>query len=53
MGTVRILRLPLPLLLGLRLHLVCTLGGLPVAFVLTGPTNGRLCSGSWIPTQHW
>ena len=36
MGRVRVLRLPFPLLLGLRLHLVCALRGLPVAFALTG-----------------
>jgi hypothetical protein len=36
MGAVRVLRLPFPLLLGLRLHLVATPGGLPVAFALTG-----------------
>lgn len=36
MGRVRVLRQPQPLLLGLRLHLVCTLQGLPVAFALTG-----------------
>lgn len=38
MGPVRVLRQSQPLLLGLRLHLVCTLHGLPVAFAfaLTG-----------------
>ena len=33
---VRLLRLALTLLLGLRLHLVATLHGLPVGFALTG-----------------
>jgi hypothetical protein len=34
---------------GLRLHLVATLGGLPVGFALTGakPTSGRPCWASW------
>lgn len=36
MSRIRLLRLPFPLLLGLRLHLVCTLHGLPVGFALTG-----------------
>jgi hypothetical protein len=36
MGRIRVLRQPFPLLSGLRLHLVATLGGLPVAFALTG-----------------
>ena len=36
MGRVRVLRLLFTLVLGLRLHLVCTLQGLPVAFALTG-----------------
>jgi hypothetical protein len=37
MGRVRLLREPQPLLPGgLRLHLVCTLQGLPTAFALTG-----------------
>ena len=36
MGSARLLRQSLALLLGLRLHLVCTLGGLPIAFALTG-----------------
>jgi hypothetical protein len=35
MGSVRLLRQSRALLLGLRLHLVCTLGGLPIAFALT------------------
>src|SRR6266704_559424 len=35
-GRVRLLRQPQPLLLGLRLHLVCTLHGLPVGFALAG-----------------
>lgn len=35
MGRARELR-PTPLLLGLRLHLVCTLHGLPIAYALTG-----------------
>lgn len=33
---VRLLRLPFPLLLGLRLHLVCTLHGLPLGWALVG-----------------
>jgi hypothetical protein len=36
MGGVRVLRQPLPVFLGLRLHLVCTLSGLPVLFALAG-----------------
>jgi hypothetical protein len=36
LGRVRLLRQPLPLLLGLRLHLLCTLHGLPVGFALSG-----------------
>jgi hypothetical protein len=36
LGLLRLLRQPFPLLRGLRLHLVCTLGGLPVSFALTG-----------------
>lgn len=36
MGRVRVLQQPQPLLLGLRLHLVCTLQGLPIAFALAG-----------------
>src|SRR6478609_6505111 len=36
MGRVRLLRLARPVLLGLRLHLVCTLHGLPVGFALSG-----------------
>jgi hypothetical protein len=35
-GTVRLLRQSLPLFLGARLHLVCTLSGLPVLFALAG-----------------
>ncbi len=35
-GRVRLLRQPFALLLGLRLHLLCTLHGLPVGFALTG-----------------
>ena len=35
-GRVRVLRESFPVLLGLRLHLLCTLHGLPVAFALTG-----------------
>jgi hypothetical protein len=35
-GPVRLLRQPLALLLGLRLHLVCTLQGLPIGFALAG-----------------
>jgi hypothetical protein len=40
LGCLRLLPLPHPLLLGvwgLRLHLVCTLHGLPVAFALANP----------------
>src|SRR5512132_1450954 len=36
LGPVRLLRQPLALVLGLRLHLVCTLQGLPVGFALAG-----------------
>ena len=36
MGRIRLLREPFPFLLGLRLHLVATLHGLPIAFALTG-----------------
>lgn len=36
LGPARLLRLALPVLLGLRLHLVCTPGRLPVLFALTG-----------------
>src|SRR5680860_1352027 len=36
MGRVRLLRLTLAVLWGLRLHLVCTLHGLPVGWALTG-----------------
>jgi hypothetical protein len=36
MGRVRVLRIAFALVLGLRLHLVCTLQGLPVAFALAG-----------------
>ena len=36
MGRVWLLRFAFALLLGLRLHLVCTLSGLPVAFALAG-----------------
>nr|WP_246649496.1 transposase [Nonomuraea coxensis] len=35
-GGVRLLRLPLPVLLGLRLHLLYTPGGLPVLYALSG-----------------
>ena len=35
-GPVRLLRFAFALRLGLRLHLVCTLSGLPVAFALAG-----------------
>ncbi len=37
---------------GLRLHLVCTLGGLPIGFALVGakPTNARHCSTSSLST---
>jgi hypothetical protein len=40
---------------GLRLHLVATLGGLPIGFALTGakPTNARSCFPCWPPTQPW
>jgi hypothetical protein len=37
LGWLRLLRLPLPLVWGLRLHLVCTLHGPPVAFALANP----------------
>jgi hypothetical protein len=37
-GAIRVLRLPFPVLLGLRLHLVATLGGRPVGFALAGAT---------------
>ena len=36
MGPVRLLRLALPLLRGLRLHLLCTVHGLPLGWALTG-----------------
>jgi Transposase DDE domain len=36
LGRVRVLRLSFPVLLGLRLHLLCTLHGLPAGFALTG-----------------
>jgi hypothetical protein len=36
LGRIRLLRQPQPLLLGLRLHLACTLQGLPIAFAPTG-----------------
>ena len=36
MGRIRVLRQPFALLLRLRLHLVTTLAGLPVAFALAG-----------------
>ena len=36
MGRVWLLRQPFPLLLGLRLHLLTTLGGLPIGYALTG-----------------
>jgi hypothetical protein len=36
LGPLRLLRQPLTLVLGLRLHLVCTLQGLPVGFALAG-----------------
>jgi len=36
MGRVRVLRPALALVLGLRLHLVCTLHGLPAGFALAG-----------------
>src|SRR6478735_4440205 len=36
MGRVRLLRLARPVHLGLRLHLVCTLHGLPGGWALTG-----------------
>jgi hypothetical protein len=36
MGRVRVLRLPFRWFWGLRLHLLCTLHGLPVGFALTG-----------------
>jgi hypothetical protein len=35
-GGVRVLRQSLPVFWGLRLHLVCTLHGLPVMFALAG-----------------
>jgi hypothetical protein len=35
-GPIRLLRQPFALVLGLRLHLVCTLHGLPVAVALVG-----------------
>ena len=38
MRRIRLLRLSFPLFLGLRLHLLCTLHGLPVSFALTGAT---------------
>lgn len=40
---------------GLRLHLVCTLQGLPIAFALTGPrpTNARPSSTSWPPNASF
>jgi hypothetical protein len=40
---------------GLRLHLVCTLHGLPVGFALAGakPTNARCWWASWPPTRPW
>ncbi len=38
LGRVRLLRQPFPVLLGLRLHLLCTLHGLPVGFAVTGAT---------------
>jgi hypothetical protein len=37
LGWLRLLPLAHPLVLGLRLHLVCTLHGLPVAFALANP----------------
>ena len=36
MRRVRLLRQSLPVLLGLRLHLICTLHGLPVLFAVAG-----------------
>jgi len=36
LGRVRLLRVALRYFWGLRLHLVCTLGGLPILFALTG-----------------
>lgn len=39
MGQLRLLRLTLPPLLGLRLHLVTTVHGLPVTFALTTATT--------------
>jgi hypothetical protein len=39
LGRLRLLPLALPLVLGLRLHLVGTLHGLPVAFALANPTT--------------
>jgi hypothetical protein len=36
-GRLRLLRQPLPLLLGLRLHLVATPTGLPITFALSNP----------------
>src|SRR6516165_10716679 len=36
LGTVRLLRLAFALFLGLRLHLLCTLHGLPLGWALTG-----------------
>jgi len=44
MGRVRVLRQPLAVLLGLRLHPIATLGGLPIAFALTGRWPSRMVS---------
>lgn len=40
---------------GLRLHMVCTLQGLPIAFALTGPrpTNASPSSTSWQPNASF
>lgn len=41
MGRVRLLRLPLAVLLGLRLYLVCTPAGMPVMWALADPKLGE------------
>jgi hypothetical protein len=41
LGRLRLLRVPLPFLLGLRLYLVCTPTGMPITWVLANPKIGE------------
>ena len=41
MGELRVLRQPFPLVLGLRLYLICTPAGMPVLWALADPKLGE------------